>query len=168
MRGLTASEAARLGGAMACRSSVKGALRWVAQCETEASIPPTTTRTAELGARKRTAAPLARTGQHDGHGQPDGVAAACVPILAVDADAATMAGREQQGRARPVRRLRDMLVPILRKKCDRVGEAGVPISASVMQPIFNRVAEQHGVIGQAPIALDVLRDGVRRAPFLHH
>ena len=36
-------------------------------------------------------------------------------------------------------------IPILREKCDRVGEAGVPISASVMQPIFNRVAEQHGM-----------------------
>ena len=38
-----------------------------------------------------------------------------------------------------------MLIPILREKCDRVGEAGVPISAPVMQPIFNRVAEQHGM-----------------------
>ena len=39
----------------------------------------------------------------------------------------------------------DVLIPILREKCDRVGEAGVPISAPVMQPIFNRVAEQHGM-----------------------
>ena len=101
----------------------------------------------------------------------------------------------------------DAIMPILREKCDRVGEAGVPVSASVMQPIFNRVAEQHGMTrrfgialdpplpplrrlqvsrrvrrdqeddgsqaggharGQAPIALDVLRDGVRSAPFLHH
>ena len=50
------------------------------------------TRTAELGGRLRTAAPLARMGQQDGHGPPDGMAAACVPILAVDADAATVAG----------------------------------------------------------------------------
>ena len=28
---------------------------------------------------------------------------------------------------------------------DRVGEAGVPFSACVMQPIFNRVADQHGM-----------------------
>ena len=35
--------------------------------------------------------------------------------------------------------------PILRDKCDRVGEAGVPFAARVMQPIFNRVAEQHGM-----------------------
>ena len=39
----------------------------------------------------------------------------------------------------------DAIMPILREKCDRVGEAGVPVSASVMQPIFDRVAEQHGV-----------------------
>ena len=39
----------------------------------------------------------------------------------------------------------DVLIPILRERCDRVGEAGVPISARVMQPVFNRVAEQHGV-----------------------
>ena len=39
----------------------------------------------------------------------------------------------------------DAIIPILREKCDRVGEAGVPISASVMQPIFNRVADQHGM-----------------------
>ena len=39
----------------------------------------------------------------------------------------------------------DVIIPILREKCDRVGEAGVPISACVMQPIFNRVAEQHGM-----------------------
>ena len=39
----------------------------------------------------------------------------------------------------------DVLIPILRERYDRVGEAGVPISASVMQPIFNRVAEQHGI-----------------------
>ena len=38
----------------------------------------------------------------------------------------------------------DVLIPILRETCDRVGEAGVPISARVMQPVFNRVAEQHG------------------------
>ena len=38
----------------------------------------------------------------------------------------------------------DAIMPILREKCDRVGEAGVPVSAAVMQPIFNRVAEQHG------------------------
>ena len=37
----------------------------------------------------------------------------------------------------------DVLIPILREKCDRVGEAGVPSSARVMQPTFNRVAEQH-------------------------
>ena len=37
------------------------------------------------------------------------------------------------------------VIPILREQCDRVGEAGVPISACVMQPIFNRVAEQHGM-----------------------
>ena len=84
------------------------------------------------------------------------------------------------------------IIPILREKCDRVGEAGVPVSASVMQPIFNRVAEQLPLRrlqgsrrvrraqedggpqavgharGQAPIALDVLRNGVRNAPFLHH
>ena len=96
----------------------------------------------------------------------------------------------------------DVLIPILREKCDRLDEAGVPISASVMWPIFNRVAEQHGTTrrfgnrwirhffpsagfkyrvasggtkkavgharGQAPIALDVLRDGVQLAPILHH
>ena len=39
----------------------------------------------------------------------------------------------------------DAIMPILREKCDRVGEAGVPVSASVMQPIFNRVADQHGM-----------------------
>ena len=37
----------------------------------------------------------------------------------------------------------DAIIPILREKCDRVGEAGVPVSACVMQPLFNRVAEQH-------------------------
>ena len=37
------------------------------------------------------------------------------------------------------------IVPIPREKCDRVGEAGVPVSASVMQPILNRVTEQHGM-----------------------
>ena len=37
------------------------------------------------------------------------------------------------------------IIPTLREKCDRVGEAGVSVSASVMQPIFNRVAEQHGM-----------------------
>ena len=94
----------------------------------------------------------------------------------------------------------DAIIPILREKCDRVGEAGVPISASVMQPIFDRVADQRGMArrfgkrfpplpplrrlrvsrrvrrdqeddgpqtggharGQAPIALDVLRDGHRQ------
>ena len=39
----------------------------------------------------------------------------------------------------------DVLIPILREKCDRVGLAGVPISMSVMPPTFNRVAEQHGM-----------------------
>ena len=39
----------------------------------------------------------------------------------------------------------DVLIPVLRETCDRVGKAGIPISARVMQPIFNRVAEQHGV-----------------------
>ena len=39
----------------------------------------------------------------------------------------------------------DVLVLILREKCDPVGEAGVPISASVMQPIFNREADQRGM-----------------------
>ena len=39
----------------------------------------------------------------------------------------------------------DAIIPILREKCNRVGEAGVPVSASVMQPIFDRVAEQHGM-----------------------
>ena len=34
------------------------------------------------------------------------------------------------------------IIPILRENCDRVGEAGVPISVSVMQPIFDRVAKQ--------------------------
>ena len=100
----------------------------------------------------------------------------------------------------------DVLIPIQREKCDRVGGAGVPISASVMQPIFNsgratrhdtqirqtadppfpplrglqvsrrvrRDRENDGfqagghARGQAPIALGVLRDGVRSAPILHH
>ena len=52
-----------------------------------------------------------------------------------------MAGGEQEGRARTAR----FLLLILREKCDRVGEAGVPISASVMQPIFDREAEQRGM-----------------------
>ena len=39
----------------------------------------------------------------------------------------------------------DAIISILREKCDRVGEAGVPVSASVMQPIFDRVADQHGM-----------------------
>ena len=39
----------------------------------------------------------------------------------------------------------DAIMPILREKCDRVGGAEVPVSAAVMQPIFNRVAEQHGM-----------------------
>ena len=37
------------------------------------------------------------------------------------------------------------IIPNLREKCDRVGEAGVPIYACVMRLIFNRVAEQHGM-----------------------
>ena len=45
-------------------------------------------------------------GQQDSHGPPDGMAAACVPILAVDADAAKMTGREQEGRASTARCLR--------------------------------------------------------------
>ena len=36
----------------------------------------------------------------------------------------------------------DVLTPVLREKYDRVGEAGVPISAAVMQPIFKRVVER--------------------------
>ena len=40
---------------------------------------------------------------------------------------------------------RKVIIPILREKCDRVGEASVPISACVIKPIFNRVAEQHGM-----------------------
>ena len=36
-------------------------------------------------------------------------------------------------------------IPIPREQCDRVGEAGVPISACVMRPIFNRAAGQHGM-----------------------
>ena len=39
----------------------------------------------------------------------------------------------------------DVLIPILPEKCDRVGEAGVPISASVTHTIPDREAEQHGV-----------------------
>ena len=47
---------------------------------------------------------------------------------------------------RPPRDACDVLIPfILRDKCDRFGEASVPFSARVMQPIFNRVAEQHGM-----------------------
>ena len=114
---------------------------------------------------------------------------------------------ENKNEGREPRDACDWLIPLLREKCDRVGEAGVPSSASVMQPVFNRVAEQHGMTrrfsdkwirhflrsagfkyrvasrrdsenegpqavghahGQAPIALDVLRDGVQSAPFLHH
>ena len=39
----------------------------------------------------------------------------------------------------------DVLTPGLREKCDRVGEAGAPITACAMQPIFDREAEQRGM-----------------------
>ena len=42
-------------------------------------------------------------------------------------------------------RRKGALIHILQEKCDRVGEASVPISASVMQPTANTVAEQHGM-----------------------
>ena len=32
----------------------------------------------------------------------------------------------------------DVFIPVLREKCDPVGEAGVPMPASVVQPIFDR------------------------------
>ena len=46
-----------------------------------------------LGGRARgTAAPFAGTGQQDDRGPLGGMAAACLPTLALDADTATMAG----------------------------------------------------------------------------
>ena len=68
-----------------------------------------------MGARKRTAAPLARTGQHDGHGQPDGVAAACVPILAVTRTLPRWLD-ENKKEGRDPRDAYDVLEPILREK----------------------------------------------------
>ena len=59
-------------------------------CETEASNHQPSRELRNWVVEQRTAAPLARMGQQDGHGPPDGMA--CVPALAVDADAATMAG----------------------------------------------------------------------------
>ena len=75
---------APLDGARGCKNS--------GSCDIEASMRPTVTRTAELGGRLRTAATLAKMGQQDGHGRRDGMAVAWVPTLAVDSDAATMAG----------------------------------------------------------------------------
>ena len=49
--------------------------------EAEASIP-------ELGGRLRTAGPLARMGQQEDYGPPDGMAVVRLPTLAVDADTA--------------------------------------------------------------------------------
>ena len=105
--------------------------RWRRGCrssgasEVKACIPPTITRSAALGGGLRTAAPLAGMGQQDDRGPPGGMAAACLPTLALDADTATMAGQEQEGRPRTARHA---IIPILREKCDRVGEAGVPVS----------------------------------------
>ena len=45
-------------------------------------------------------------GQQDDRGPPGGMAAGCLPTLALDADTATMAGGEQEGRPRTARRCR--------------------------------------------------------------
>ena len=50
------------------------------------------TRSAALGGGLLTAAPLAGMGQQDDRGPPGGMATACLPTLALDADTATMAG----------------------------------------------------------------------------
>ena len=112
-RGPPASEAARL---VAPRHV---ALRWKEStdrwrrgcrssgaCEVEVGIPQAITRSAALGGGLRTAAPRAGFGQQDDRGTPGGMAAGCLPTLALDADTATMAGREQEGRPRTARRCR--------------------------------------------------------------
>ena len=87
----------------------------------------------------------------------------------------------------------DVLVPTLREKCDRAGEAACPdlrgVDAAHLRQIgratwhetqiqvsrrIRRDQENDGpqasghALGQAPIALNVLRDGVQSAPFPHH
>ena len=49
-----------------------------------------------------------------------------------------MAVGEQKKKGREPRDACDVLIPILREKFDPVGEAGMPMPASVMQPIFDR------------------------------
>ena len=63
-------------------------------------IPPAITRSAAVGGGLRTVAPLAGMGQQDDHGPHGGM------TLALDADTATLAGREQEGRPRTARRCR--------------------------------------------------------------
>ena len=78
----------------------------VEPAKSKRGIPPAITRYAALGGGLRTAAPLAGMGQQDDRGPPGGMAAGCLRTLALDADTATMAGREQEGRPRTARRCR--------------------------------------------------------------
>ena len=69
-----------------------GAEAVAAACEVEAGIPPAITKSNSLGGGLRTAAPHAGMGQQDDLGPPGGMAAGCLPTLALDADTATVAG----------------------------------------------------------------------------
>ena len=81
-----------------------------------------------LGGRARgTAAPLAWMGQQDDRGPLGGMAAACLPTLALDADTATMAGWQQEGQAVN----RDMLAMCSFPFCERS-------AAVLMQPLRQR------------------------------
>ena len=121
---------------------------------------------------------------------PGGIAAGCLPSLPLDADTATMAGREQEGRPRTARCLRSdhSHSPREVRPCwrDRRPDIRVCDAAHLQQsgratrhdtqiqhqmdPPFSPHGPQAGGQegGQASIALNVLRDGVRSAPLLHH
>ena len=142
-RDLAAGEAARLVAPRyvairwkECTDRWRRGCRSSGACEVEAGIPPAITRSAALGGGPRTAALLAGMGQQDDRGPPGGMAATWTLRRWLDEN---KEGREPRDACAAI-------IPILREKCDRVGEAGVPVSASVMQPTFNRVAEQHDMI----------------------
>ena len=121
---------------MACRSSLKGVLRQMAQQRSLRSRSgPAITRSAALGGGLRTATPRAGMGQQD---VADHLAGWLPDVFRPWLSMRTLRRwlDENKKEGREPRDAVDAIIPILREKCDRVGEAGVPISAAVMQPIF--------------------------------
>ena len=103
------------------------------------------TRSTALGGGLRTAAQLAGMAQQDDRGPLGGMAAGCLPTLTLRRGHCDKGWMTTRRKAVNREVLAMCSFPFCKRCVTRVGEAGVPISASVVQQIFNRVAEQYGM-----------------------